>query len=107
MMKPLTAGMHLSPMLAARDAVAALAARREGRTAPLRYDVPGQAYEYERPAGQRDPDEHRGPGVHRVSEVEIDDDEVRIGEAENLVILKKAECKVRVEAIPSGQLSKV
>jgi hypothetical protein len=63
-MKPLTAGMHLSPMLAARDAVAALAARREGRTAPLRYDVPGQAYEYERPAGQRDPDEHRGPGVH-------------------------------------------
>jgi hypothetical protein len=33
-MKPLTAGMHLSPMLAARDAVAALAARREGRTAP-------------------------------------------------------------------------
>jgi hypothetical protein len=42
-----------------------------------------------------------------MSEVEIDDDEVRIGEAENLVILKKGEYKVRVEAIPLGQLSKV
>jgi Endonuclease NucS C-terminal domain len=43
-------------MLAAGDAVAALAARREGADRSLRYDVPGQAHECERPAGQRDPD---------------------------------------------------
>jgi hypothetical protein len=34
-------------------------------------------------------------------------DEVQIGEAGNLVVLKKDECNVLVDAITSGRVSKV
>jgi hypothetical protein len=47
------------------------------------------------------------PACTACPEVEIADDEVRIGEASNLVILKKAEWNVLVEAIQSAQLSKI
>jgi hypothetical protein len=40
-------------------------------------------------------------------EVEITNDEVRIGEAGNLAILKKDEWNVLVALIQSGQLSKM
>ena len=40
-------------------------------------------------------------------EVVIDGDAVRIGEDENTVVLKKAECNVLVDAIRSGQLGSV
>lgn len=40
-------------------------------------------------------------------EVEIAGDEVRIGEAENLVVLKKAEWNVLVHLIQSGQLTEL
>ena len=40
-------------------------------------------------------------------EVALVGDEVRIGEVENLVVLKKAEWNVLVDAIKAGRLSKV
>jgi hypothetical protein len=40
-------------------------------------------------------------------EVALVGDEVQIGEAGNLVVLKKAEWNVLVDAIKSGRLSKV
>ena len=47
------------------------------------------------------------PACAACPEVEIAADEVRIGEAGNLVILKRAEWNVLVELIRSGQLTKV
>jgi hypothetical protein len=40
-------------------------------------------------------------------EVEITGDEVRVGEAGNLAVLKKDEWNVLVDLITSGQLSKL
>jgi len=40
-------------------------------------------------------------------EVEVVGDEVRIGEAGNLTVLKKDEWNVLVELIQSGQLAKI
>ena len=47
------------------------------------------------------------PACTACPEVEIDRDEVRIGEAGNLVTLKREEWNVLVELIESGQLKKV
>jgi hypothetical protein len=47
------------------------------------------------------------PACSACPEVEIAGDEVRIGEAGNLAVLKKDEWNVLVELILSGQLSKV
>ena len=47
------------------------------------------------------------PACTACPEVVIDGDTIRIGEDENTVILKKAEWNVLVEAIQSGQLSRV
>ena len=47
------------------------------------------------------------PQCTECSEVVIDGDTIRIGEDENIVILKKAEWNVLVEAIQSGQLGRV
>ena len=47
------------------------------------------------------------PACTACPEVEIDRDEVRIGEAGNLVTLKREEWNVLVELIQSGQLKKV
>jgi hypothetical protein len=46
------------------------------------------------------------PMCDHCPEVEITGDEVRIGEAGNMAILKKAEWNVLVDLIRSGQLSK-
>jgi hypothetical protein len=46
------------------------------------------------------------PACTACPEVVIDGDLIRIGEAENLVTLKKAEWNVLVDAIQSGQLGK-
>jgi len=40
-------------------------------------------------------------------EVVIDGDTIRIGEDENIVLLKKAEWNVLVDAIRSGQLGRI
>ena len=40
-------------------------------------------------------------------EVEVADDEVRIGEAGNLAVLKAAEWNVLVDLIQSGQLTRI
>jgi len=47
------------------------------------------------------------PACTACPEVEITGDEVRIGEAGNLAVLKKDEWNVLVDLIQSGQLSKV
>ena len=47
------------------------------------------------------------PMCDQCPEVEIADDEVRIGEAGNLAVLKKNEWNVLVELIQSGALSKI
>ena len=47
------------------------------------------------------------PACTACPEVEIDRDEVRIGEAGNRVALKHEEWNVLVELIESGQLTKV
>jgi hypothetical protein len=47
------------------------------------------------------------PACAACPEVVIEGDQVRIGEAENTVILQKAEWNVLVEAIRSGQLGTV
>ena len=47
------------------------------------------------------------PQCTECPEVVIDGDTIRIGEDENIVILKKAEWNVLVELIQSGQLVKV
>lgn len=47
------------------------------------------------------------PSCVACPEVEIADDEVRIGEAGNLTILKKEEWNVLVDLIQSGQLAKL
>ncbi len=47
------------------------------------------------------------PACSACPEVEINTDEVRIGEAGNLTILKKDEWNVLVDLIQSGQLTKV
>jgi hypothetical protein len=47
------------------------------------------------------------PMCDQCPEVALVDDEVRIGEVGNLVVLKKAEWNVLVDAIKSGRLSKV
>jgi hypothetical protein len=47
------------------------------------------------------------PMCDHCPEVALVGDEVQIGEAGNLVVLKKAEWNVLVEAIKSGRLSKV
>jgi hypothetical protein len=47
------------------------------------------------------------PACSACPEVEVLDDEVRIGEAGNLSVLKKDEWNVLVELIQSGQLSKL
>ncbi len=47
------------------------------------------------------------PSCTYCPEVEIVDDEVRIGEAGNLAVLKKAEWNVLVDLIHSGKLTKV
>ena len=46
-------------------------------------------------------------GCGECPEVEIAGDEVRIGEAGNLAVLKKDEWNILVELIQSGQLTKV
>jgi hypothetical protein len=46
-------------------------------------------------------------GCSQCPEVEIVGDEVRIGEAGNLSVLKKDEWNVLVDLIQSGQLAKV
>jgi hypothetical protein len=45
------------------------------------------------------------PACTACPEVEIRPDEVRIGEADNLVVLKKTEWNVLVELIRGGQLT--
>lgn len=47
------------------------------------------------------------PACTACPEVEIVGDEVRIGEAGNLAVLKKDEWNVLVDLVLSGQLSKV
>ena len=47
------------------------------------------------------------PMCNECPEVEIAGDEVRIGEAGNLAVLRKGEWNVLVDLIQSGQLSKV
>lgn len=47
------------------------------------------------------------PMCDQCPEVEVAGDEVRIGEAGNLITLKKDEWNVLVDLIQSGQLSKV
>jgi hypothetical protein len=47
------------------------------------------------------------PMCEHCPEVVLVGDEVRIGEAGNLVVLKKAEWNVLVDAVKSGQLRKV
>ena len=47
------------------------------------------------------------PACSACPEVEIADDEVRIGEAGNLAVLTKAEWNVLVDLIASGRLTKV
>ena len=47
------------------------------------------------------------PSCDHCPEVELAGDEVRIGEAGNLTVLKKDEWNVLVDAIQSGRLTKV
>jgi hypothetical protein len=47
------------------------------------------------------------PGCTSCPEVEIADDEVRIGEAGNLVVLKTGEWNILVDLIQSGQLTRI
>jgi len=47
------------------------------------------------------------PACTACPEVEVLGDEVRIGEAGNLAVLKKGEWNVLVDLIQSGQLSKL
>ncbi len=47
------------------------------------------------------------PGCTACPEVVIDGDTIRIGEDENIVLLKRAEWNVLVDAIQSGQLGRV
>jgi hypothetical protein len=47
------------------------------------------------------------PACTACPEVEISGDEIRIGEAGNLAVLKKDEWNVLVALIQSGQLSKI
>jgi hypothetical protein len=47
------------------------------------------------------------PMCDHCPEVALVDDEVQIGAAANLVVLKRAEWNVLVDAIKSGRLSKV
>ncbi len=47
------------------------------------------------------------PACTACPELEISGDEIRIGEAGNLVVLKKEEWNVLVALIQSGQLSKI
>jgi hypothetical protein len=47
------------------------------------------------------------PGCTSCLEVEIAGDEVRIGEAGNLAVLKAAEWNVLVDLIQSGQLTRI
>ena len=47
------------------------------------------------------------PGCTACPEVVIDGDTIRIGEDENIVLLKRAEWNVLVDAIQSGQLGQV
>jgi hypothetical protein len=47
------------------------------------------------------------PACSACPEVEILDDEVRIGEIGNLAVLKKDEWNVLVDLVRSGQLSKI
>ncbi len=47
------------------------------------------------------------PACTACPEVEVHGDEVRIGEAGNLAVLKKGEWNVLVDLIQSGQLSKL
>jgi hypothetical protein len=47
------------------------------------------------------------PACDACPEVEIQPDEVSIGEAGNLVVLKRAEWNVLVELIQSGQVAKL
>lgn len=47
------------------------------------------------------------PSCTACPEVEIIGDEIRIGEAGNLAVLKKAEWNALVELIQSGQLTKM
>ena len=47
------------------------------------------------------------PACSACPEVVISGDEVRIGEADNLVVLKKDEWNVLVELIQAGRLSRI
>ena len=47
------------------------------------------------------------PACDACPEVEIRDDEIRIGEAGNLVVLRKDEWNVLVQLIRSGELTEV
>jgi len=47
------------------------------------------------------------PACGHCPEVDVRGDEVRIGEAESLVVLKKDEWNVLVELIQTGQLTKL
>ena len=47
------------------------------------------------------------PACTACPEVVIDGDTIRIGEDENIVVLKKAEWNVLVDAIKSGRLGRV
>ena len=47
------------------------------------------------------------PACANCPEVIIDGDIIRIGENENIVVLKKEEWNILVEAIQSGQLGRV
>jgi hypothetical protein len=47
------------------------------------------------------------PACTACPEVVIEDEQIRIGEAENTVVLRKAGWNVLVEAIVSGQLGRV
>ncbi len=47
------------------------------------------------------------PGCDNCPEVVIEGDTIRVGEADNTVVLKKAEWNVLVNAIQSGQLGRV
>ena len=47
------------------------------------------------------------PACTACPEVVIDGDTIRIGEVDNIVVLKKAEWNVLVDAVQSGQLGRV
>ncbi len=64
-------------------------------------------YRYPLRSGDRIEQKLEALRSYHCPEVALVGDEVQIGEAGNLVVLKKAEWNVLVDAIKSGRLSKV